>query len=321
MGDIYSSAEELERTLDNITRKLNSQKIFQEINWEVSYWREDFPLLSRENLGAYITITVKDTLSLYLLPTVMYDSNLGMVYGGSFNYDNVLGTLTNLSLRGYGGTSTWRAGGTWEKVPLELFRGDFSLFCEQVRTQRVDDQDRTVLEYTNLLLDFNVRIDVPLDYGWSISIQPGAYLPFNYELVSWDPGYGRDEFDNLTPQTTGFLKWGGAYSNVYWEENFRRGIGGDVSLTWEGFLDEWKFEKSLDCSFSTFYRPLPFLGLGHHFSAFYVFDGIRDEAGLYIRGVLDHLMYGEWGLFLNNNVDIRAFAIPPVVGTALLSPV
>ncbi len=310
VGDIYDSAEALERRIDTVTRELNSRQVFKTILYNVQYWKEDF-LTPGEDLTAHITIAVEDSFSLYLLPYVLYDSNLGMVYGGNFVYDNAFGTLTNVNLRGYGGQTSWRGGGMWENVPLGQIKGDLSLFCEQERTRRVDDGDHTVLEYTNLLLDFYLGVEIPLAGNWALTLRPGAYLPFNFDLVSYDPGYGKDEFDSLDPVTFGFLEGGVNYSNVYWEENYRIGLSGELLWTMEGPLNERDVTNSLDGFFSGFYRLLPFLGMGHHLSAFYVFNGTREGAARYMRGVLDHLMYGEWGVFINNNVDFRAFTVPP----------
>lgn len=314
IGDVYESPEKLEKELERITQDLNSQQVFKEISFEVSYWKENLPLFPRESLGAHISIHVEDSFSLYLLPSVTYDSNLGMLYGGNFAYNNAFGTLTNFNLKGYGGTETWKVGGTWENVPIHLFRADLALSCEEVTTRRVDDNDNTVLEYSNLLLDFNMRVDFPIVGGWELLVKPGIYLPFNYELDYYDDDYGRGEFDELATVSTGTFTWGISHTDYFWEENFRVGIESELAMTLEGDLSsDWEPLLSLEAGSSAFYRPLPFLGMGHHVSGFYVVDGIREEAGVYIRGVLDYLMYGEWGIFLNNNIDVRAFTIPPVL--------
>ena len=312
VGDYFESREELEKKLELVTRNLNTQQIYKDISYEVSYWYEK-SFFNPSQLTAHITIAVEDSLSLYLFPFALYDSNLGMVFGGNFSYDNVLGTLTNLSISGYGGTETWQVGGVWESVPLGRLKGDFSLYCQQERTRRVDDDDKTVLEYTNLLLDTFMKIDYPLAYGWKVSFQPQISFPFNYDLVSWDPFYGREEFDTLVPRTSLSIKESLVYANILWEENFRIGLEGSASLEMESYVDEWEPVHSVEGSVSAFYRPLSFLGMGHHVSAFYVFNGIREGAGSYMRGVLDHLMYGEWGVYLNNNVDVRAISLAPVV--------
>jgi hypothetical protein len=313
VGDVFDSTEDLEKKLESVTQSLNTEKVFKEISYEVSYWKEDTPLMASENLGAHITIYVEDSASLYLYPTAAYDSNLGTVYGGNLTYNNVLGTLSNLTLKGYGGTDSWEAGGTWENIALGFVRGDASVFCEEVTTKRVDDDDSTVLEYTNLLLDAYFQVDFPVSYNWVLSFRPGVYYYFNYDLVSYDDDYGRDEYDDLSTSTSGFLEYGATYTDYFWEENFRKGIEGELLLTYEGTLSEWDPTISVDGGFSLFYRPVSFLGMAHHVSAFYVVDDIREEAGQYIRGVYDYIMYGEWGIFLNNNIEMRAFTIPPVL--------
>ena len=312
VGDIFEEPDELEHRLEEVTRSLNSRQVFKDISYDIQYWYEE--TLGKDRvLTAHVEISVEDSFSLYLLPFALYDSNLGVLYGGRFAYDNAFGSLTDISLQGYAGETTWRAGGTWENIPLGPLEGDFSLFCNQDRIIRVDDYDNPVLEYTNLRLDFYMAAQVPLIGNWSLSFMPGAYLPFSRNLVYFDPSYGREEFDSLEPVTYGFMEWGITYDNVSWEENFRRGVTGEVKLRTEGPLGEADITNSLDGVLSGFYQPLPFLGLGHHLSSFYIFNGIRNDAARHIRGVLDHLMYGEWGLFLNNNIDIRAFRIPPYV--------
>jgi hypothetical protein len=310
VGDTYVSPEELESWLEEVTRGLNSRQVFKDISYDIRYWYEE-NLNQEKILTAHVDISVQDSFSLYLLPFALYDSNLGVLYGGRFAYDNAFGRLTDISLRGYTGETTWRAGGTWENVPLGPIEGNFSLFCNQNRTIRVDDYDNRVLEYTNLRLDFYMAVQVPLIGNWSLSFMPGAYLPFSRNLVYSDPAYGREEFDSLDPVTNGFMEWGILYDSVYWEENFRRGVSGGLRLRTEGPVGEADLSNALDAVMSGFYRPLPYLGLAHHLSFFYIFNGVRNDAARHIRGVLDHLMYGEWGIFLNNNIDVRAFTIPP----------
>jgi hypothetical protein len=324
LGSYYESKEKLEALLDITTRDLNAQQIYSEISYEVEYYEDDILAFSstqneRQNpiQIAHITISVKDAFSLYLLPYVLYDSNLGTVFGGNFSYNNVLGTLTNLDINGYWGMETWKVGGQWENVSLGLMRGDLILFDEFITTKRVDDQDQTVLEYSNMILDFSLVLKFPLGKGFTLSLKPGINLPYNYELISYDPDYGRDEFDNREIITSVSLAGGISYSSVYWEEQFRKGLEGELILTGKGPGSNESIMLACDGSASLFYRTFSFLGLGHNISAFYIFDGNRNNAGRYIRGVLDHLMFGNLGFFLNNNVDFRAFIIPPLVDVHL----
>lgn len=319
-GEFFDSTGKLEQKVALTVKSLNLKNIYKEIDYEITYRDRDefFDMgLPREYGGAllaHITVSVQDSFSLYLLPYYLYDSNLGSIWGGNFKYNNAFGSLTNLQVQGYLGDDNWKIGGVWENVFLGGLRGDVSLFSVQNKVKRVNDRDETVLHYTYSVLDLFLHLEFPLERGFSLSLEPGAYLPFHFRLRSYDPDYGRREFDNLEIITSGYARLGGHYTNLFWEEQFRRGVKGDLLFSAEGPGEDESLTLSLDGSVSLFYRtPLSFVGMGHQLKGFYLFNGLREGAADSIRGILDHLMYGEGGIFLNNNLDIRAFKIPPVL--------
>ncbi len=295
-GKEFGSYADLEKIIKSRAEGLQNRRLFKVFDWTLE---ETEPGL------VDVSIRLVDSFSIYPRPVLKYASDSGLKLGLKVEYFNAFGTLTDQFLEGY--WSPYEIKGRYEVQHIPVGPIHLNAVFEQYygSTRYGNPHGETIAEYKNMYSMGTILADVPLGLAssWSYRFEPVVKGQYGYEFVQSHPSIPDNAF--IDEGFAAGFNHGFFSDQVQWVGNFRKGL---KVLVMNNNL--WYTETGRADSFLEYdvygYRPLaPWVEVSGRFGGFYAFSGIRDNAGDRLRGVVDYMTYGQWGVFAAAQVNFR----------------
>lgn len=341
-GDTFASRQELAKAVGEGERILQNQRVLAEAR--VSYHIVDDATSQDDGHPVDVTVAVRDTWNVVVLPYFKYDSNEGALVSLRGRNYNFLGTLEPLALNlDYQWTETgesiwvvdsslnlplrvrgtrWRIlfdqnvsleGGVVDSRSTVSLANTFDLLAQPVTAQwsqvlRFLSADESGdWGYTTSRASLSSSIALPVSVG---AAGPLSFAPSVSAAIDYRPGGISEERDGV------YLSFGGSLGarRVDWSENIRDGAAVSLGVSAQQRLPENTWDTRITASSSSYWAgPLARGGLSARVSGFYLVTGPppdQSDGAAAIRGVLNNQLRGDLGIFLNMDLIGSIFTIP-----------
>ncbi len=300
--NIFNDKISLEEYLREQKQGLINKKIFKSV-------KIDYAVLDDSSgyNALQIFVSLEEAWNIYPIPIYTYDTNYGMITGLNLYYRNFLGTLTDLSLRGYYSPLKSELSSAMEGLRIGSFDMDvrFTQLWETIRA--VDEEGKLNLQYSYIktIFDTDFQFDVLgfLDYV----VTPIIYFPYSYDFKINNTGKKNRYFQErgIIPAISQKI----LYDHVNWIGNLRQGITASLEsgINYQSTSNEVVFWND---GILTTYMYTPVFNYNSRVSGFYYFNGYREKSGDRLRGILDYKLTGNRGFFWNQNFVIPVIKIP-----------
>lgn len=306
-GDLYDNDKQLERRLQIGKKELESRQLYKYISVEVYYVERDGVL------EASVFVYIVDRWNMVIFPRASYDTNLGMQYGGRIQYKNVLGSLVDLDILGYWSKDQWDITTEISNLDLLFFQGNFFYSQHFENVYRYDNEEVLETHFSFQTSEWKIKIDFPITPGLEYYIMPGILVTHSFDIYEDFTGLTLKDLEGEESFVAAAFQHGAIYDQIQWDGTMRSGYSLSLDNRFEIPLENEIPQIDLDWSINGYSHLENFMGFSASLSGFRTFNGIRNNAGLKLRGIQDNLVYGEWGLFLNTAVESRSIHLPPVV--------
>ena len=299
-----------------------------------------------------VTVQVKDTWNIIVLPYAKYDSNTGLLLSLRGRDYNFFGTLTELEVnfdyeRTDENTDLFTISGNFS-VPFNLLERRWKLIAEQnlemegdefelelalgvgydfdlaglgweavyKQTYRyITDDEFSDNSFNTSRLSMGTSLELPVEVP---AFGDLSYNPEAYAETSYRPGGISEERRGVAVGFDQAFEAGG----FDWVGNYRRGaaltVGNDNRYNIN--KAEWDTEINAQvAAYQSFFQrdasTWPKAGVSGSLSGFYLIDGAdedQDDAADAARGILNDTMNGDLGLFTNLDAVVTVWTLEPI---------
>ena len=295
-GRVYESYEILEAVLIFRTRELENRRLFVEFEWELRPAGPD---------AAALHIRLVDSFTLFPRPMFSYSSSTGILLGAKVEYFNAFGTLTDWILEGYWSPEEIKIRLDVQQIVVGRMNLDSAFEQYFGSTKYGSPAGNILVEYDSIYSLFSTLLTIPLGpiSPWSYDLEPLVLWQYGYEWVTNSTAIPDSEFEN--PGFAFGLNHGFNTDQVYWTSNFRRGFMFSFMNENIWYTQTSNQENLLESDLAG-YLPLGrWFEISGRLGGFYAFEGIREDAGDRLRGVVDYQAWGEWGVFASAQFNFR----------------
>jgi hypothetical protein len=310
-GTNFDSIEALESYIAEKKQLLDNTRLFNEVSI-------NYVLLDQSDgiIPVLITVNIKETWNLIVLPYGKYDNNTGLTLSLRLRDYNFLGTMETLSLN----------------INYILYdnnedKSEYSAELSYKYNFRIGPQTLSLtLDQAFYYFTFSGDSSGEEPYYLSTGLKLATFFPtpvlvldrdrLNYKVsVFADTNYNMDGFDfqeddDLKKMNLG-IAHGLSVSRINWTENYRNGYLFDIEQKYyHNFItDQLDINTSLEIAYHMGQYPLQFstrmTGTLRGFST--------ADLGGNLRGIMDANVEGMGGVFWNNNLLLTIFRLPPVM--------
>lgn len=297
-GREYQSIEYLTEVVDLRVRQLLRRRLFKDFSLELD---------SEDPKSIVISIVVVDSFTIVPRPMIKFSSSQGLTLGAKIDYYNSFGTLSDQMIQGYWSPTEVLFEYNVEKIAVGPFHlgTNFKQFSGLTRYGNPEGDD--IAEYKNASSTVNFSFVAPLGLTspWNIEITPVLSWIYNQEV----------NFNNSPYSNSIFQKYGFApgfdvmidTDQTTWIGNFRKGFYFDATTTNLWYTETGASDNFLDSNLEGFLPVTSWFGLSGRIAGFLSLNGVRDNAGDRLRGVLDYMTYGQYGAYLNVQTEFKLF--------------
>ncbi len=297
-GRTYQSIEYLTTVVDLRIEQLLRRRLFKDFSLAID---------AVESGNIEITIVLVDSFTILPRPMFKYSSSQGFTLGLKVDYFNAFGTLSDHMAQGYWSPTKILFEYRVESIPVGPIHlgADFQQFMGLTRYGNPEGD--LIAEYSTSSSTLSVTMETPLGLAspWNLKLVPLVSWIYNPELNFNDSGYPDSIFKKygFTPGLDTVIET----DQTTWVGNFRRGFYYDFTNTNRWYTDTGAADIFLDSNLVGFLPVNSWFALSGRIAGFYALNGIRDNAGDRLRGVLDYMTYGRYGSYLNLQLDFKLF--------------
>jgi hypothetical protein len=297
-GRTYQSIEFLTAVVDLRVEQLLRRRLFNEFSLDIT------PV---ESGDIEITIVLVDSFTILPRPMVKYSSSQGLTLGLKIDYFNAFGTLSDHMAQGYWSPTEILFEYRVESIPVGPIHlgADFQQFMGLTRYGNPEGE--LVAEYSTSSSTLTVTMETPLGLSspWNLKLIPLISWIYNPELNFNNTGYPDSIFEKygFTPGLNVEIET----DQTNWVGNFRKGFYYDFTSSNLWYTDTGFADNFLDSDLVGFLPINSWFALTGRIAGFYAINGIREDAGDRLRGVLDYMTYGHYGAYLNLQTEFKLF--------------
>ncbi len=295
-GKVFNNFETLEDILASRANDLEQRRLFKVFEWSLEQTGPD---------TAEIDITIVDSFTIYPRPMFKYSSNTGFLIGLKLEYFNAFGTLTDQIIEGY-----WSQNEIKGRIEInEIIIGflHLNLTFEQFygATRYGSPSGDVPVHYESMETIVTGLLDIPFSSSslWSYQVEPILKGLYNYGFFTNTSSKPNSFFEN-----EGFA--GGFNHGIYsdqvgWIRNFRRGFKFSFMNNNLWYESTGRSEIFLESDLYGYLPLTSWFEISGRVGGFYAFEGIRRDAGDRLRGVIDFMTYGQFGIYMTAQTDFR----------------
>lgn len=311
VGEDFDSKSRLEAYLEEKRQLLLNTRLFDEVVMEYAVVDP-----ATDPVEVVVTVRLKETWNLIVLPYAKYDNNDGLTASLRLRDYNFLGTMETLSLNL-----------NYVLYSNQEDKSEFGLELAYKYNFRIGAQTFSLnMDQSASFFVFNGDSTGEEPYYLSTGIKLGTFFPtpilmfdrdrLNYNVTLYmDTNYNFQGFhfqedEDLRKFNIG-LAHGLGVKRINWTENYRNGYLFDLEQKYfYNFITEvMDIRTNLTMAYHRGVYPVQYsgriLGSINGFST--------SDLGDNLRGIMDSRVEGMGGIFLNNNLFLTLFRLPPLM--------